>query len=144
MTLDALLAIAEAQIAANPRLLNMFTTTPFPDTIERHPFNDGPRPCSTYLFDDIRIGSGRTILAMVTGVDFPPEDPRHGSTDGYPCPSIAEANAFADEIIRRWNAHEALVTRVTELEATVDAVARAVARPAERIFSSVRHNYHDE
>jgi hypothetical protein len=91
----------------------------FPTTIERHDLNPGPTTCPPtptsprYVFDNIRLGAGRTILAMVTGRDL-----EHDELGGYPALTIAEANAFADELIRRWNAHEALVARVAELEST--------------------------
>jgi hypothetical protein len=97
----------------------------FPTTIERHEMNVGSMVCRSsddsppYSFDNVRIGTGKTILAMITGRDVPA-----GSLGGYPEPSIAEANAFADELIRRWNAHEALFAAPTESPAewALDAI----------------------
>jgi len=70
-----------------------------------------------YYFRDFRIGSGNMSIAEIYGRDLPP------GTDatplGWPRPTIAEAEAIADEIIRRWNARaaaEALVDRWIERE----------------------------
>jgi len=64
-----------------------------------------------YSSQTFYLGMGETLVAKVTGNDW---DSPH--TAGYPQPTITEAKTIAEEMIRRWNAHEGLLAALKEAE----------------------------
>lgn len=86
-----------------------------PAAIGRHVYQTGgamlaSRGQSAYSFRCIGLGAGKLLIGRIEGNDW--EDA--STYEGYPTVTIAQAEALADELIRRWNQWSETPLRMVE------------------------------